>query len=98
MIDRHKFEALRWLVEMGADEAIGDVPVDRLAPMPQTASTSAQIVSAAPSPRAARAPAPAQPPAVVVTPPAAASAQGLAAAAQTLAQLKAAIAGFDGCA
>jgi DNA polymerase len=86
MSDLNHLEALRWLVDMGADEAIGDAPVDRLAPPATTPP--------APIPK----PAITTVPPVGATPAAAASAQALATAAQTLDQLKAALAGFEGCA
>ena len=89
-------ELLRWYVEMGADEAIGEAPVDRLrAPEP-----------AAPPPRdpVARSPQAATPraqaTATAIAAPAAAlagSARALAAAAETLAQLEQAVRQFDGC-
>jgi DNA polymerase len=88
--------ALKWLMEMGADEAIGDVPVDRFAPPP---------------PAPARAPAPAEAPAARPAPsrapmvaaalaerPAAQSARRMAEACKTLAELEAAIKGFEDCA
>jgi DNA polymerase len=88
-------ELLRWYVEMGADEAIGEAPVDRLRAPTQAAPAARNPV--APSPAAAvRAPSPAAP----VAAPAAAlagSARALAAAAETLAQLEQAIRQFDGC-
>ncbi|MFZ9449484.1 MAG: hypothetical protein ACO3CC_15110, partial [Alphaproteobacteria bacterium] len=50
---------LAWLVEMGADEAIADAPVDRLAAAPAAPSRPAPAILAAmpadqPSPGAAR--------------------------------------------
>ena len=76
-------EALRWLSEMGADEIIGESPVNRLvAPAPKAAPAAA--------PRAA--PAPAAGPALVVP---GAAAGG--AAYQSLAEIEAALAGFDAC-
>lgn len=79
-------DALAWQVEMGADEAIGDAPVDRF-----------DLPAAAPSPRRppasvvpAVAPAPAAPPA--------AGTAEIAAACADLAALRAAMAAFDGCA
>lgn len=84
--------SLSWLIEMGADEAIGDRPTDRLAP-PPSAPAPAQTSAAA------LLPAPIPPP-VLAPPPsaqAAASAGALAAAASTLAELEAAVRGFDGC-
>ncbi len=100
---------LRWYVEMGADEAIGDRPVDRFAaPAAATAAAPrrpADIPSAVvPPPDASGPPLPAR---AVVAPPAmfvqsaaeaAQSARASAAGAGTLAALEAAIAGFEGCA
>jgi uracil-DNA glycosylase len=91
---------LRWYVEMGADETIGDEPVNRLAPRapPRAAAVRPTEPEAAP-PQSVRAVA-ASPPAVFADSPgeAAQSARLLAARADTLAALEAAIAGFDGCA
>jgi DNA polymerase len=82
---------LNWLVEAGAGEAIGETPVNRLnAPPPATPIASPRV--AAPSRPAA---------AADVAPPggdAIGSAQDAAAAAATLAELKAALEAFDGCA
>jgi DNA polymerase len=80
---------LDWLVEAGAGEAIADAPVNRL-----VARTAPAAVPAA-APR----PVPSKP----VTPPAAGqdsigTAQALAASATSLAALRAALEGFDGCA
>ena len=76
-------EALRWLSEMGADEIIGESPVNRLvAPAPKAAPAAA--------PRAA--PAPAAAPAVSVPVPGAAAGPY-----QSLAEIEAALAGFDAC-
>jgi uracil-DNA glycosylase family 4 len=76
---------LHWYVEMGVDETIGDEPVNRLAPC-------------AAAPQSVRAVA-ALPPAAFADSlgEAAQSARLLAAQANTLAALEAAIAGFDGC-
>jgi uracil-DNA glycosylase len=85
---------LAWCVAMGADEAIGPAPIDRVA---------------GPRSSLARSPAPRQPPPAPMSPAAAptlAQAQGtaaqrarnLAAQALTLAALEVAIAGFEGCA
>ena len=93
---------LRWYVEMGADAAIADEPVNRLAPTAPTAVSGPRPTE--PEPEAVllhsvRA--------VAVSPPAAyanslgeaaQSARLLAARADTLAALEAAIAGFEGCA
>jgi DNA polymerase len=100
---------LAWLVEMGADEAIADAPVDRLAAAPAAPSRPAPAILAAmpadqPSPGAARPaiePAPAtaaaQGQSIAGGAEAAASARALAAAAGSLAELEAALRGFDGC-
>ncbi|MGB8274191.1 MAG: uracil-DNA glycosylase [Alphaproteobacteria bacterium] len=81
-------EALRWHVEAGADEAIGERPVDRLRPAPVE-----------PKPAPARF---MQPPLLPSQAPAARSPRGsahaLAAAAQTIAELRQAVAGFEECA
>jgi uracil-DNA glycosylase family 4 len=79
--------ALRWLVEMGADEAVGDAPVDRFAP-PQAAPPSAAVSR----PAAQAAPAPVGRPAA-----SAHTAAAIAQAAATLAELRAALARFEGC-
>lgn len=92
---------LRWYIEMGADEAIGAEPVDRLA-LPDV------IGGVRPTPPPLIAPA-RQPPsshAVAVSPPAALaealgegaqSARRLAAGAETVDELAALVAGFEGC-
>ncbi len=77
--------ALAWLVELGADEAIGDEPVDRY----EAAATAVER-AAAPEPEPAPAPEPATDPA--------AGAEALAAGCGDLAALRAAMAAFDGCA
>lgn len=83
---------LAWHVAAGADEAVGETPVDRYA-QPQTAKAAAT-----PTP-----PAPAKAAATPVTMPMAASAgtadaHRAAAGADTLAALRAALAAFEGCA
>lgn len=100
--------ALRWLVEAGADEAIGDVPVDRYAAARATPA-EAPRTAAGPPPRAGDgAPAPAE---GAPAAPAGAGAdagldspeavqgraRALAAGAGDLQALRAALAGFDGC-
>src|SRR5271163_253049 len=91
---------LRWYVEMGVDETIGDEPVNRLAPRapPRAADVRPAEPEAAP-PQSVRAVAASLPAAFADSPgEAAQSARLLAARANTLAALEAAIAGFDGCA
>jgi uracil-DNA glycosylase family 4 len=91
---------LRWYIEMGADEAIGDEPVNRLAPraLPRASAIRPAEPEAAP-PQSVRAVA-AAPPAAFADSlgEAAQSARLFAARAHTLAALEAAITGFDGCA
>jgi DNA polymerase len=86
--------ALRWQVEIGADEAIAEAPVDRLAPQaakaPVKGVVPAELPAAMPKPAVARAAAP--------TLPAARLAEEIAAAATTRDELRAALASFDGCA
>jgi uracil-DNA glycosylase family 4 len=88
---------LRWYVEMGADEAIGVEPEDRLAPPPP--GIPAPAIPAPPirvqSPR----PVPAAPPTALTEAlgEAAQSARRLASGADSLAALAALVAGFDGC-
>ena len=91
---------LRWYVEMGVDETIGDEPVNRLAPRaPPRASTIRPTEPGAAPPQSVRAVA-ASPPAAFADSlgEAAQSARLLAARAGTLAALEAAITEFDGCA
>jgi DNA polymerase len=94
--------SLRWLAEMGADEAIGDTPVDRFAVRPSSPATAAPVPARAAARPAAAPPRP-MPAASPATPPASASAavagaRALAQAANTVAELEAAVASFDGCA
>lgn len=85
--------ALRALVEWGADEALEAAPVGRL-DVPRAAPAAALPVAAIDGPDpAAR---PVAPPAMAPAP--VQRAMELAAAATDLAQLRAALAGFDGCA
>jgi DNA polymerase len=102
--------ALRWQVETGADEAIADAPIDRFAtpPAPDIAAATPVAPASAPkrsgvSDRAASTPsygAPAMAPAAATfsnAPSDGASAHNLAAAANTLEELRAALAAFEGC-
>jgi DNA polymerase len=92
---------LQWYVAVGADEAIGEAPVDRtIAPPPPPPRAVAAPRPAAPraassTERASYAP---SPPAAPVAIAGAADSRALAASCQTLAELEAAIRGFDGCA
>jgi uracil-DNA glycosylase len=79
---------LRWYVEMGADEAIGEAPNDRFAaPEPAPAPPPPAIIVAAKPP-----------PAPVTMTPRGTSARAIAEAATTLDELRAAVQSFDGCA
>jgi DNA polymerase len=75
-------EALRWLSEMGADEIIGENPVNRLAAPAAKPAPAATATRAAPAPAAAP---------VVVAP--GQSAMQL----NSLQEIEAALAGFDAC-
>lgn len=87
---RDLVDLLQWYVAMGVDEAIGEVPVDRLAPAPRPAIAASSPPSAlAALPSGARMEG--APSAEV------ASARRLAAAAQSLEELQAAVATFEGC-
>ncbi|MCX7645652.1 MAG: uracil-DNA glycosylase [Rhodobacteraceae bacterium] len=88
--------ALAWQVELGADEAIGDAPVNRYEEASASASASA-ATPAAPRPAAEAAPPPPGPAARMPAAEAAAEARALAAGARTLADLAAAMAGYDRC-
>jgi uracil-DNA glycosylase len=92
-------ELLRWYVAMGADEAIGDEAIDRLAPRapaaPPPVPAPAPLPSVpAPLPAVARA----APPMPATDSQGAASARALAQAATSLAELESAVRGFTGCA
>ncbi len=90
MLDKDALGTLNWLVEAGADEAIGEVPVNRLvaAPPPQAAAAPKAIAAEA-APMVAMAKSQAAGDTVT-------NAQTLANAATSLAELKAALEGFDG--
>jgi uracil-DNA glycosylase family 4 len=80
--------ALRWLIECGADEAIGAVPVNRLLP-PVLAPQKRSVV-----------PTPEKPAPASHAPPASFGAEGagrIAASCSSLAELKAALTAFEGC-
>jgi DNA polymerase len=83
--------ALAWLVEAGADEAMGDVPADRFA-----AKAPAAIARPA-TPAVAKPVAPVKT-AVALEGDAVGTAIALARGASSLAELKSALEGFDGCA
>jgi uracil-DNA glycosylase len=83
-------ELLRWYVAMGADEAIAEPALDRLAPPRPSAPPAAEV---APAPIAAAPVA-----AMAAGAAAAAGARRLAAAAASLAELESAVRAFEGCA
>jgi DNA polymerase len=84
--------ALRLQIEWGADEALDDAPVNRLRPRVPTPAAAAPEPASLPRPGSRAAPAI---PATAAPP--ARRAQDLAERATTLAELRAALAGFDGC-
>jgi DNA polymerase len=83
---------LHWLLEAGAGDAIAEAPVNRLATAPPRQAPP-QAPSAPPPPRPAPRPAP-----LPLEGDGIGSAQAVAAGAQSLAELKAALEAFDGCA
>lgn len=101
--DAELIAALRWQVEAGADEAIADAPIDRLAAPAEPAIEPRAAAQVAPATRAVRErmerPAYSPPPA---TPTGGkgeeASAHALAARANTLQELRETLARFEGCA
>lgn len=98
---------LRLQIEWGADEALDDLPLDRLLPLarlpvrsaePAQAGRAATQPLAAPAPQPLAAPAPITPQgAALAGPPPAEQALAVALRADTLDALRQAIAGFDGC-
>lgn len=94
-------EALRWLVEAGADDATGEHPVNRFRPVSATPPPPRLEAQSAPAPSAKpiTAPAPTRPAAKpAANEDAIGQAMELAAACATLADLKAALEAFEGCA
>jgi DNA polymerase len=96
MADPNALELLRWYVEAGADEAIGEAPVDRFAAEPAAAPAAPPVAAPrqSPAPSAAAAAAPVAP---AIQRPAELTARAVAAACATLAELEAAVRAFDGC-
>src|SRR5712691_8767544 len=87
---------LEWQIALGADEAVGEVAPNRLAP---PSPTEALPVAAIPAPSPAVAPSVVAPPGALAESlaEAAQSARLLAAGAETIEALGALVAGFDGC-
>lgn len=110
MSDRLKDDplaALAWLVDSGADETIGNAPVNRLVAkiLNSPFEGGSKTRSAVPAqPRSTTYPSPKSAPQIATLPQgegetdSIGTAQTLAAAATTLAELQAALEGFDGCA
>src|SRR3954466_3668123 len=96
---------LRWHIDVGADEAIAEIPTDWTKVAPKVAQPSPSAAPSSPQGRTlpqktaapTRRPGPAQP-ALLGTPAAGATARTMAAEARTLEDLRAAMAAFDGCA
>ena len=95
---------LRWYVEQGVDETIGEEPIDRFAAPPPSATVAA-TPSAAPAPlraptplRTTPPPSPSRAPVPIESPQLVEDARALAAQCSTLAELETAIRGFEGCA
>lgn len=78
--------ALRWLSEMGAEEAIGDTPVNRLAASPEKALPAGRIEAPA-----------GQPDAATANPQRPATDERPAASCMSLAEIAAALEAHDGC-
>jgi DNA polymerase len=97
MTDAQRSAALlRWYVEMGADEAIGEIPVDRTqpaAPRPASARAAPRPGTTQDRPAATAVPVRMAAPGAPV-----ASAAAIAEAATSLADLERAVAAFEGCA
>ena len=85
--------ALAWQVDLGADEAIGDAPVNRYAVAAEAKAARAKAEAETEAP----APAPAAPAAAAPADDAATEARQLAGAARTLDDLRLALAGFERC-
>ncbi|NFV78668.1 uracil-DNA glycosylase [Magnetospirillum aberrantis] len=92
-LDQSLEQLLRWYVDAGADEAVGETPVDRFAlsarPAPKPAPQPAAPVAASVRP------APPQP-APLRVPPVSGTATHIAAECKTLEQLRTALENFDG--
>ena len=93
---------LKWYVDQGVDECIGEEPIDRFAPPPVAAAApmaaSAQASVSAPTPiRPPPAAPPPRAPVPLESPQLVEEARVLAQRATTIAELEAAIRGFEGC-
>ncbi len=88
---------LRWYVEQGVDETIGEEPIDRFAEPPPAAAAPAVTPARAPTPLRAPAPPPPRAPVPLESPQLVEDARALAERCNTLAELEAAVRGFEGC-
>ncbi len=93
---------LKWYVDNGLDETIGEVPVDRFAPPPAPASVPAPVTerrpAAATPSRAASSPLPVRAPVPLESPQLVEDAREVARRCGTIAELETAIRAFEGCA
>lgn len=105
MAGENILSALKWQIEAGADEAIGEHPVDRFAAAPAQSPARAPPSAAPPSdPPPAPSPAAPSPGALSAAPaapgmaePGAQNAYQIAAGAETLEDIRAALSTFEGC-
>jgi len=95
---------LRWYVEQGVDEAVGEEPIDRFAAPAPVAAAAAAPATPVRAPTPLRTPSPATPPppprapVPLESPQLVEDARALAERCTTLAELEAAVRGFEGCA
>lgn len=95
---RAMLAALAWQVEAGADEAIAEAPVDRFAPVPRVRAPAEAAAAEAGPAEVAAAEAVAGEAGAAEAAEAGAGSEALAASCGDLAALRAALAGFEGCA
>jgi DNA polymerase len=88
---------LRWYVDQGLDETIGEEAIDRLAPVPLAPVAAAAPTARAPTPLRAPAPPP-RAPVPLESPQLVEDARVLAERCTSLAELEAAVRAFEGCA
>lgn len=95
---RALLDALKWQIEAGADEAIGDEPLNRLAARPAPAPAAPPAPQVPPArPPAAFTPAALTPAALTSASETQASAQRLAAGARSIDEVRQALEAFEGC-
>jgi uracil-DNA glycosylase len=88
---------LRWYVDQGLDETIGEEAVDRLAPVAPALVSTAALIARAPTPIRTLAPPP-RAPVPLESPQLVEDARALAERCTNLAELEAAVRAFEGCA